>query len=156
MTAVEQAPRRITPASAPAKSLASRFASLPISVRIVALTAAGLISLILSSIFLTQALYRSADRTAETKALFDLAGTAAAAHVTFGELRYWLTDLSVSLLMNSERNAKVARDRLIVHMDHLSKSSPEAVREIRSEVDAYVKTALEAARQLHSGQPHNR
>ena len=145
MTAVEQAPRRITPASAPAKSLASRFASLPISARIVALTAAGLVSLILSSIFLTQALYRSADRTAETKALFDLASTAAAAHVTFGELRYWLTDLSVSLLMNSERNAKVARDRLIVHMDRLSKSSPEAVREIRSEVDAYVKTALEAA-----------
>ena len=144
MTAAEQAPRRMTPASAPAKSLASRFASLPISARIAALTAAGLISLILSSIFLTQALYRSADRTAETKALFDLAGTAAAAHVTFGELRYWLTDLSVSLLMNSERNAKAARDRLIVHMDHLSKSSPEAVREIRSEVDAYVKTALEA------------
>ena len=145
MTAVEQAPRRITPASAPAKSLANRFASLPISARIVALTAAGLISLILSSIFLTQALYRSADRTAETKALFDLAGTAAAAHATFGELRYWLTDLSVSLLMNSERNATLARDRLIVHMDHLSKSSPEAVNEIRSEVDAYVKTALEAA-----------
>ncbi len=144
MTAAEQAPRRITPASAPARSLASRFASLPISVRVAALTAAGLISLILSSIFLTQALYRSADRTAETKALFDLAGTAAAAHVTFGELRYWLTDLSVSLLMNSERNAKEARDRLKVHMDHLSKSSPEAVREIRSEVDAYVKTAQEA------------
>ncbi|RLP22141.1 response regulator [Mesorhizobium sp. YM1C-6-2] len=145
MTAAEQAPRRIAPSPASTKSLASRFASLPISARIVALTAAGLISLILSSIFLTQALYRSADRTAETKALFDLAGTAAAAHATFGELRYWLTDLSVSLLMNSERNATLARDRLVVHMDHLSKSSPEAVKEIRSEVDAYVKTALEAA-----------
>jgi signal transduction histidine kinase/CheY-like chemotaxis protein/HAMP domain-containing protein len=143
MTAVEQAPHRIAPA--PAKSVASRFASLPISARIVARTAAGLISLILSSIFLTQALYRSADRTAETKALFDLAGTAAAAHATFGDLRYWLTDLSVSLLMNSERNANVARDRLIAHMDQLAKSSPEAVKEIRSEVDAYVKTALEAA-----------
>ena len=64
---------RWKPVSAPAKSLARRFANLPISARIAALTAAGLISLIVSSIFLTQALYRSADRTAETKALFDLA-----------------------------------------------------------------------------------
>ena len=71
--------------------------------------------------------------------------TAAAAHVTFGELRYWLTDLSVSLLMNSQRNAEQARERLLAHLDRLSKSSPDAVREIRVEIDAYVKTALEAA-----------
>ncbi|TIM64799.1 MAG: hybrid sensor histidine kinase/response regulator, partial [Mesorhizobium sp.] len=103
------------------------------------------ISLIVSSILLTQALYRSADRTADTKALFDLAATAAAAHVTFGELRYWLTDLSVSLLMNSQRNAEQARERLLDQLDGLSKLSPHAVREIRVEIDDYVKRALEAA-----------
>jgi signal transduction histidine kinase/CheY-like chemotaxis protein/HAMP domain-containing protein len=145
MTALEQTPKRIAGSSRPTKSLKFRLTNLPISARVAALTAAGLISLILSSIFLTQALYRSADRTAEAKALFDLAGTAAAAHVSFGELRYWLTDLSVSLLMNSQRNAEQARERLMVHMDQLAKSSPETVREIRSEVGAYVKTALEAA-----------
>ncbi|MGB3386892.1 MAG: response regulator [Pseudaminobacter sp.] len=122
-----------------------RLANLPISARVAALTAAGLISLIVSSIFLTQALYRSADRTAQTKALFDHAATAAAAHVTFGELRYWLTDLSVSLLMNSQRNAEQAREQLGKHLDGLSASSPEVVAALRSEIDAYVETALEAA-----------
>ncbi|MER8400006.1 response regulator [Mesorhizobium sp. M1348] len=145
MSALEQSPHRVKAVSAPARPPTRRFANLPISARIAALTAAGLISLIVSSIFLTQALYRSADRTAETKAFFDAASTAAAAHVTFGELRYWLTDLSVSLLMNSQRNAEQARERLLAHLDRLSKSSPDAVREIRVEIDAYVKTALEAA-----------
>lgn len=129
----------------PRRGLANRLGSLPISARIAALTAAGLVSLILSSIFLTQALYRSADRTAETKALFDHAATAAAAHVTFGELRYWLTDLSVSLLMNSQRNGEQARERLSRHLDALAAFSPEVVASIRTEIDAYVKTALEAA-----------
>ncbi|MER8424979.1 MULTISPECIES: response regulator [unclassified Mesorhizobium] len=145
MSALEQSPHRVETVSAPARPFARPFAHLPISARIAALTAAGLISLIVSSIFLTQALYRSADRTAETKAFFDAASTAAAAHATFGELRYWLTDLSVSLLMNSQRNAEQARERLLAHLDRLSKSSPDAVREIRVEMDAYVKTALEAA-----------
>lgn len=129
----------------PRRGLMHRLANLPISARVAALTAAGLISLILSSIFLTQALYRGADRTAETKALFDHAATAAAAHVTFGELRYWLTDLSVSLLMNSQRNAEQAREKLSEHLDSLAGSSPEVVAALRSEIDAYVKTALEAA-----------
>lgn len=145
MSALEQSPHRVETVSAPARPFARSFANLPISARIAALTAAGLISLIVSSIFLTQALYRSADRTAETKTFFDAASTAAAAHATFGELRYWLTDLSVSLLMNSQRNAEQARERLLAHLDRLSKSSPDAVREIRVEMDAYVKTALEAA-----------
>ena len=145
MSALEQSSQKLKTIPAPAKPFVRRLASLPIAARIAALTAAGLISLIVSSILLTQALYRSADRTAETKELFDLAATAAAAHVTFGELRYWLTDLSVSLLMNSQRNGEQARERLMVHLDHLSKSSSDAVREIRGEIDAYVKTALEAA-----------
>jgi signal transduction histidine kinase/CheY-like chemotaxis protein/HAMP domain-containing protein len=145
MSALEHSPHEVEAIPAPAKSLGRRLAGLPIAVRVAALTAAGLISLIVSSFLLTQALYRSADRTADTKALFDLAATAAATHVTFGELRYWLTDLSVSLLMNSQRNAEQARERLLDQLDRLAKSSPDAVREIRSEIGAYVKTALEAA-----------
>ncbi|ASY65310.1 hypothetical protein SJ05684_b43280 (plasmid) [Sinorhizobium sojae CCBAU 05684] len=130
--------------AAPTKGLARRLAGLPISARVAALTAAGLISLILSSMFLTQALYRSADRMAETTELFDRAASAAAAHVAFGDLRYWLTDLSVSLLMNSQRNAERARERLEVQLERLAMHSPRTVNEIRKEVDAYVETALQA------------
>ena len=66
MTALEQAPPRTASVARPLKSLMRRLANLPISARVGALTAAGLISLIFSAVFLTQALYRSADRTAET------------------------------------------------------------------------------------------
>lgn len=137
-------PKPAALASTPWRTLPRRLRDLPIAARIAALTAAGLVSLVASSIFLTQALYSSADRTAETKALFDRAATASAAHVTFGELRYWLTDLSVSLLMNSQRNAEEAREQLLSHLARLSISSPEAVQGIRSEIDAYVETAMRA------------
>lgn len=60
---------RSTEAARPAKRLDSRITDLPISARVAALTAAGLISLVLSSLFLTQALYRSAERMAETREL---------------------------------------------------------------------------------------
>ncbi len=142
MSALGQPLRSIE--AAPTKGLARRLAGLPISARVAALTAAGLISLILSSMFLTQALYRSADRMAETTELFDRAASAAAAHVAFGDLRYWLTDLSVSLLMNSQRNAERARERLEVQLERLAMHSPQTVEEIRKEVDAYVETALQA------------
>ncbi|HET7412021.1 MAG TPA: hypothetical protein VFJ18_05095, partial [Pararhizobium sp.] len=66
----ERAPPTETP------SRGRRFGGISISARIAALTAAGLLSLVLSSFFLTQALYRSADRTAESKVLFDRAATA--------------------------------------------------------------------------------
>ncbi|WP_085027343.1 response regulator [Ensifer aridi] len=144
MSALGQQLEAAGAASAPTKGLASRLANLPISARVAALTAAGLISLVLSSVFLTQALYRSAERMAETRELFDRAASAAAAHVAFGDLRYWLTDLSVSLLMNSQRNADDARERLQVQLDRLAQHAPEAVEEIRTEVDAYVETALQA------------
>jgi signal transduction histidine kinase/CheY-like chemotaxis protein len=144
MSALGERLRPVEAAPAPTRNLASRLANLPIAARVATLTAAGLISLILSSVFLTQALHRSAARMAETQELFDRAASAAAAHVAFGDLRYWLTDLSVSLLMNSQRNAEQARERLQVQLDRLAKHSPDAVREIRTEIDAYVETALQA------------
>jgi signal transduction histidine kinase/DNA-binding response OmpR family regulator/HAMP domain-containing protein len=145
MSALKPSAGPIQAVPRPTKRFASRLSDLPISARVAALTAAGLISLILSSVFLTQALYRSADRMAETKELFDRAASAAAAHVAFGDLRYWLTDLSVSLLMNSQRSAEQARERLQVHLERLAKHSPDVVKEIRTEIDAYVETALQAA-----------
>ncbi|ACP27170.1 sensor protein [Sinorhizobium fredii NGR234] len=144
MSALGERLRPVEAVPTPARKLAGRLANLPISARVATLTAAGLISLILSSVFLTQALHRSAERMADTQELFDRAASAAAAHVAFGDLRYWLTDLSVSLLMNSQRNAEQARERLQIQLERLAKHSPDAVREIRTEIDAYVATALQA------------
>jgi len=79
------------------------------------------------------------------KELFDLVGVAGEAHLSFGELRYWLTDLSVSQLVISERNASAAREKLETHLDRLVSYDPETVAAIRTDVDAYFSKAMDAA-----------
>ena len=122
-----------------------RLASLPLWARLILLTAAGLISLIGSSVFLSSALHQTADRTTKMQALYDVVATAGEAHVTFGTLRYWLTDLSVSLLVTSERSANAARERLDTNLERLASYDPDTVATIRIEVDAYFATAMDAA-----------
>ncbi|HMB48413.1 MAG TPA: ATP-binding protein [Afifellaceae bacterium] len=123
----------------------ARLGAVPLWARLITLTAAGLISLIGSSMFFSSALHQTADRTTKMKELFDVVGTAGEAHVTFGKLRYWLTDLSVSLLVTSERSAIAAREKLEANLDRLAGYDPETVTEIRSEVEAYFSTAMDAA-----------
>jgi signal transduction histidine kinase len=122
-----------------------RLASLPLWARLVILTAAGLISLIGSSLFLSSALHQTAERTTKMKQLYDVAGAAGEAHVTFGELRYWLTDLAVSQLVISERNADSAREKLDRHLDRLLSYDADTVAAIRKEVEAYFSRAMNAA-----------
>jgi len=122
-----------------------QLASLPLWARLVILTAAGLFSLIGSSLFLSSALHQTADRTSKMKDLFDVVGVAGEAHVAFGEFRYWLTDLSVSQLVISERNASAARKKLETHLDRLVSHDPDTVAAIRSEVEAYFSKAMNAA-----------
>ena len=122
-----------------------QLASTPLWARLVLLTAAGLISLIGSSLYLSSALHQTADRTTKMKELFDLVGVAGKAHLSFGELRYWLTDLSVSQLVISERNASAAREKLETHLDRLVSYDPETVAAIRTDVEAYFSKAMDAA-----------
>ena len=118
---------------------------LPIWAKLALLTGAGLLSLIGSSLFLLSELQQSAARTERMKQLFDVVEEAGAAHTTFGELRYWLTDLSVSLLVTSERNAEEARKRLDGHLAQIADYDPDTVATIRAEVEAYIADAVDAA-----------
>ncbi len=122
-----------------------QLGSLPLWARLVVLTAAGLISLIGSTLFLSSALHQTADRTTKMQELFDVVGAAGEAHVTFGELRYWLTDLSVSQLVISERNAVAARKKLDAHLGKLVSYDAETVAAIRAEIEAYFNRAMDAA-----------
>ncbi len=125
--------------------------SMPLWARLVVLTAAGLVSLIGSSMYYSSALYQTADRTTRMKELYDVAGTAGNAHVAFGELRYWLTDLSVSLLMSSERSANTAREKLDKDLERLATHDPDTIKMLRSEVESYVTTAMDAANAYTDG-----
>ncbi len=132
--------------SRPGPSIGSgQLGSLPLWARLLILTAAGLISLIGSTLFLSSALNQTADRTTKMQALFNVVGTAGEAHVTFGELRYWLTDLSVSQLILSERNAMAARERLGKQLDQLVNYDADTVAAIRAEIEAYFFKAMDAA-----------
>ena len=122
-----------------------QLAFLPLWARLVILTAAGLISLIGATLFLSSALHQTADRTTKMKQLFDVVGAAGEAHVTFGEMRYWLTDLSVSQLVISERRARTARKKLDSHLDRLVNYDAVIVAAIRAEIEAYFLKAMDAA-----------
>ena len=84
-------------------------------------------------------------RIAAATELFEQLEAANGANGAFGNIRYWLTDLAVSLLTLSERNANEARDEL----DRLSRPArrPRIRRlaaDIARETDAYMAKALEA------------
>ena len=66
------------------------------------------------------------------------------AQIAFGEMRYWMTDLAVSLLMLSERNAHAARARMEQHLDLLARYRPQAVAAVRSELAQFEQFAHKA------------
>ena len=73
----------------------------------------------------------SVARTAEIARLNELASRTRSA---FGEYRYWLTDLAVSLLRQSELNANAAKERLAATLNELAESRPELAAAIKEQV----------------------
>ncbi|MGY2048408.1 ATP-binding response regulator [Methylobacterium sp. JK268] len=59
----------------------------------------------------------------------------------FADLRYWTTDLAVSLLTQSERNAAEARRKLDAQLAILARTDPVTAARIAAEAAAFVQTA---------------
>jgi len=57
---------------------------------------------------------------------------------------YWMTDLAVSQLTLSERNAAAARARVEVHLGKLARWHPQRIAAVRSELDQYEALAAKA------------
>src|ERR1700693_404218 len=64
--------------------------------------------------------------------------------LAFGEVRYWMTDLAVSLLTLSETNAKAARARMERYLDQLAPRKPERIGSVRAELAQYDDLAAKA------------
>ncbi len=62
----------------------------------------------------------------------------------FGELKFWLTDLEVSWLNESETNANQAQAALEKHLQELSAFAPEKAKKIHSEVEEFVALSIKA------------
>ena len=104
--------------------------------RLAFLAAVLLAVLIGSNAYLAQRLSRNAEAIAHEVAKVGELRLANSAVTRFGEFKYWLSDLAVSLLMRSENNANAAHDALMADLSALQPIAPDSVALIRSEVAA--------------------
>src|ERR1700752_2142360 len=117
---------------------------LSITARLVLLSAALLIILIATNFYLNRELRDGADALVAEARYVETLRLASAAEKSFGDLKYWLTDLAVSLLNLSEEKARDAKRRLDDQLTSLEPYDATAVAAIRQEVDALMARAFEA------------
>ncbi|TCR85891.1 MULTISPECIES: response regulator [Rhizobium/Agrobacterium group] len=115
-----------------------------IPLRLICLSAGLLGALLLTIAFMAHDLRENQRRVEEANARFHMFDDAAKAHRHFGELRYWLTDLSVSLLTLSERRAEAARKALEGDLTHVRLFAPAEADTILEGANAYYDKAMEA------------
>ena len=113
------------------------MASLTIRTRLILLTTAGLLVLVATNFYLTRALGENSAGMVRAAGLLRGIEHADSAQIAFGEMRYWMTDLAVSQLTLSERNAAAARARMEEHLGKLAPWNPERIAAVRSEVVRY-------------------
>jgi signal transduction histidine kinase/CheY-like chemotaxis protein/HAMP domain-containing protein len=117
-----------------------------------------LVSVILIAILVGMTLYTTTKLAANSRAVAEtaeLAGLSQLANQTrtaFGEYRYWLTDLAVSLLRLSELNAQGAKERLSAKLDELARSRPEVAATIRQELAQFESDATRAVAEYTNDQ----
>ncbi len=117
---------------------------LSIVARLAILCAVLLGILIASSVYLTDRLSRGADTLAREVEIVSTIKIANDASKTFGDLKYWLTDLAVSLLVLSEQNAEAARKTLETKLAALETHDAATVAKVRTELDVLMRQALAA------------
>lgn len=100
--------------------------------------------LVATNLYLTRTLSKNSAAVTNETELSAIIETANGARIAFGEMRYWLTDLAVSLLTPSERNAATARRRMDGYLDQLALRKPKLVAVIRSERDEFENSANDA------------
>jgi signal transduction histidine kinase len=115
-----------------------------IRARIILLSAALLLVLVATNFYLSRKLAENAAGTVETVALLTTIEQANNAHIAFGEMRYWMTDLAVSLLTLSETKAKAAEARTERYLDQLAPQRPNRVAAFRAELAQYRDLAAKA------------
>jgi signal transduction histidine kinase len=120
------------------------MARLTIRTRLILLASAALLFLIATNCYLTRTLSENSAGMVKAAGLLKGIEEADRARIRFGEMRYWMTDLAVSQLTLSERNATTARTRMEEHLDKLAPWNPERIAAVRGEVAQYEEFAAKA------------
>jgi signal transduction histidine kinase/HAMP domain-containing protein len=124
---------------------------LPIRARLILLCGVLLFFLFATNFYLNRKLAETAEGMATAVALLGSINAANDAQVAYGEMRYWLTDLAVSLLSTAEQNAATAREQMEKDLDQLAQWQPRAIAEIRRDLAGYEDYAGQAVEEYTSG-----
>jgi signal transduction histidine kinase/DNA-binding response OmpR family regulator/HAMP domain-containing protein len=117
---------------------------LSIRTRLVLLSVVLVAVTIGTNLYLSRALNRAADAALQSDRLVTQIGATREVHDAFSDLRYWMTDLAVSLLTMSERNAADARQRLQDRLTTLAQHEPEVAATVRNEAALFDDAAQRA------------
>ncbi|MDE0944414.1 MAG: PAS domain S-box protein [Alphaproteobacteria bacterium] len=113
-----------------------------ILLRVILLSTVLLIVLIGSVIYLSRQISHHKSTMFSQVELLSVVSEAQSASQAFGDVKYWLSDLAVSMLMHSERRSNSAREELFARLDQLEPHNPNAVAHIRKQVDLLMAKAL--------------
>jgi adenylate cyclase len=116
-----------------------------IRARLIFLSVLLLAILTVSSALLIRELERHTDALAQEAQLVSLVRTANLASKHFGDLKYWVTDLAVTLLATSRENADTAKAQLDADLKAIEPVDPSGVVAVAREVDALTGLARQAA-----------
>jgi adenylate cyclase len=122
------------------------LANLSIKARLLLLSSALVLMITASTFYLTHKLADNSDAVTRNAELAKLIDAAQDVRNTFGEYRYWITDLAVSLLRQSEINANATHDRLVKQLDLLASRRPDVAPVLKEEIakfEASAKLAVE-------------
>ncbi len=128
------------------------MARLTIRARLILLSSVLLLVLVATNLYLTRRLAENSAGLVEAANLLDVIGEANDAQYQFGELRYWLTALSVSQMTEAGQHAAAAREALERNLDRLARSQPQAVAAIREELAQYEDFAGQAVEEYTADQ----
>ena len=125
---------------------------LSIFARLVLLAVVLLCALIATNLYLRRELDHSTRVLVEQGQAIALVKTADTANVAFGDLKYWLADLAVSLLVRAEIKAEESRARLEAELAILEAYAPAEVEEIRREIEELVSQSMLAVEAYTDGE----
>ncbi|MBL4905963.1 MAG: HAMP domain-containing protein, partial [Sneathiella sp.] len=127
----------------PQSSKTSGF-KLTIKAKLVGLSVLMLLFLIGTSLFLRNYIVEGSQSREYQVELQALVEKTIVVSENFGDLKYWMTDLEVSWLNESEENADLAREQLSQNLIPLEQLYPDEVANIRTHTETFVSYSLEA------------
>ena len=116
-------------------------------VRLLVLSTVLVAILAATTIYVTAKLAANSRAVAHVTELAKLINLAHEVQVAFGEYRYWVTDLAVSVLSQSEQNAKDLLLRLTSKLDEFGRARPQLATDLNKELAQFELYAMRAVEQ---------